>query len=84
MFALKGIPGISLERKSTTPHSRLALGKTNGKIPFQLTINIAEVSDKESKVQLLFKRDFDPVMVMMVKIPISRLIEALVTKMKDL
>ena len=56
----------------------------NGKIPFQLTTNIAEISDKESEVQLLFKGDFNPIMAMMVKTPISKFIEVLVTKMKDL
>ena len=74
----------SFEKKSATPHSQLVLGEANGKIPFQLTANIAEVSDKESEVQLLFKGDFNPVMAMMVKTPISKFIEVLVTKMKDL
>lgn len=55
VFALKGMPEISLEKKSTTPNSQLVLGEANGKIPFQLTTNIAEISDKESEVQLLFK-----------------------------
>ena len=84
VFALKGMPEISLEKKSTTPDSQLVLGEANGKIPFQLTTNIAEISDKESEVQLLFNGDFNPVMAMMVKTPISKFIEVLVTKMKDL
>ena len=84
VFALKGMPEISLEKKSSTPHSQLVLGEANGKIPFQLTTNIAEISDKESEVQLLFKGDLNPVMAMMVKTPISKFIEVLVTKMKDL
>ena len=84
VFALKGMPEIYLEKKSSTPHSQLVLGEANGKIPFQLTTNIAEISDKESEVQLLFKGDFNPIMAMMVKTPISKFIEVLVTKMKDL
>ena len=84
VFALKGMPEISLEKKSSTPYSQLVLGEANGKIPFQLTTNIAEISDKESEVQLLFKGDFNPIMAMMVKTPISKFIEVLVTKMKDL
>jgi len=84
VFALKGMPEISLEKKSSTPSSQLVLGEAKGKIPFQLTANIAEISDKESEVQLLCKGDFNPVRAMMVKTPISKFIEVLVTKMKDL
>ena len=84
VFALKGMPEIYLEKKSSTPYSQLVLGEANGKIPFLLTTNIAEISDKESEVQLLFKGDFNSIMAMMVKTPISKFIEVLVTKMKDL
>lgn len=84
VFALKGMPEIFLEKKGSTPNSQLVLGEANGKIPFQLTTNITEVSNNESEVQLLFKGDFTPLMAMMVKTPISKFIEVLVTKMKDL
>ena len=83
VFALKGMPEIFLEKKGSTPNSQLVLGEANGKIPFQLTTNITEVSNNESEVQLLFKGDFNPLMAMMVKTPISKFIEVLVTKMKD-
>ncbi|GJH41347.1 hypothetical protein RCZ04_18970 [Capnocytophaga sp. HP1101] len=84
VFALKGMPEISLEKKSSTPDRQLVLGEANGKIPFQLTTNIAEVSDNESEVQLLFEGNFNPVMAMMVKTPISKFMETLVTKMQAL
>ena len=84
VFALKGMPEIFLEKKGSTPNSQLVLGEANGKIPFQLTTNITEVSNNESEVQLLFNGDFNPLMAMMVKTPISKFIEVLVTKMKDL
>ena len=84
VFALKGMPEIFLEKKGSTPNSQLVLGEANGKIPFKLTTNITEVSNNESEVQLLFKGDFNPLMAMMVKTPISKFIEVLVTKMKDL
>ena len=84
VFALKGMPEISLEKKSSTPSSQLVLGEAKGKIPFQLTANITEVSNNESEVQLLFEGNFNPVMAMMVKTPISKFMETLVTKMKEL
>ena len=84
VFALKGMPDIYLAKQNSTHNSQLVLGEANGKIPFQLTTNITEISDKESEVQLLFKGDFNPIMAMMVKTPISKFIEVLVTKMKDL
>lgn len=84
VFALKGMPEISLEKKSSTPSSQLVLGEAKGKIPFQLTANITEISNNESEVQLLFEGNFNPVMAMMVKTPISKFMETLVTKMKEL
>ena len=84
VFALKGMPEIYLEKKSSTPSSQLVLGEAKGKIPFQLTANITEVSNNESEVQLLFEGNFNPVMAMMVKTPISKFMETLVTKMKEL
>ena len=66
VFALKGMPEISLEKKSSTPS------------------NITEVSNNKSEVQLLFEGNFNPVMAMMVKTPISKFMETLVTKMKEL
>ena len=84
VFALKGMPEIYLEKKSSTPSSQLVLGEAKGKIPFQLTANITEVSNNESEVQLLFEGNFNPVMAMMVKTPISKFMETLVTKMNEL
>ena len=84
VFALKGMPEISLEKKSSTPNSPLVLGEANGKIPFQLTANITEIAANESEVQLLFEGNFNPVMAMMVKTPISKFMETLVTKMQTL
>ena len=84
VFALKGMPEIYLEKKSSTPSSQLVLGEAKGKIPFQLTANITEISNNESEVQLLFEGNFTPVMAMMVKTPISKFMESLVTKMKEL
>ena len=84
VFALKGMPEIYLEKKSSTPSSQLVLGEAKGKIPFQLTANITEVSNNKSEVQLLFEGNFNPVMAMMVKTPISKFMETLVTKMKEL
>jgi len=52
VFALKGMPEIYLEKKSSTPYSQLVLGEANGKILFLLTTNIAEISDTESEVLL--------------------------------
>ena len=84
MFSLKGMPEIYLEKKSSAPYSQLVLGEANGKITFQLTTNITEISNNESEVQLFFEGNFNPVMAMMVKTPISKFMETLVTKMETL
>tara|TARA_R110002033_G_scaffold6273_1_gene24899 strand:+ start:9438 stop:9602 length:165 start_codon:yes stop_codon:yes gene_type:complete len=48
-------------------------------LDFSLTGNIVENSDSSSDVQLTFDGDFNPMMAMMIKGPISKFIETLAT-----
>lgn len=84
LFALKGMPEIALEKKGNTPHSQIVLGAKSDKVPFTLTANLLEKSDNQTEVQLLFEGNFNPMMAMMIKSPISKFIETLASKMKDL
>lgn len=80
-FALKGMPEIVLKRKSQTPDSQIVLGAASDKLPFSLTADITEVGPEQSEVQLRFEGDFNPMMAMMIKGPITNFLGTLSTKL---
>lgn len=77
LFALKGMPEIRLVLKEKTPNTNITLGAASSKLPFTLAANITEVAASESTVQLVFNGDFNPMMAMMVKKPLSKFIDTL-------
>ncbi|MFY0714808.1 SRPBCC family protein [Seonamhaeicola sp. NFXS20] len=79
VFALKGMPEIVLEKKAVEAPNKIVLGAAGGKIDFSLTGNIVKTSDTSSEVQLQFSGDFNPMMAMMIKSPITKFIETLAT-----
>ena len=83
-FGLKGMPEIKLKMKDKTPNSKVVLAAASDKLPFTLTANIDSVSDSSSAVQLYFEGDFNPMMAMMIKGPISKFIETLAENMHKL
>ena len=82
VFALKGMPEIILKKKEETPHNKIVLGAAGGKLDFSLTSQISEVSINQSEVQLIFDGEFNAMMAMMIKGPISKFIETLATNLK--
>ncbi|WP_163398739.1 SRPBCC family protein [Flavobacterium fluviatile] len=84
IFGLKGMPEIKLIMKDKTAPNKIVLGAASDKLPFTLVSNIDSVSDSESAVQLFFEGEFNPMMAMMVKGPISKFIETLSNNMNKL
>ena len=84
IFGLKGMPEIKLKMKDKTAPSKIVLGAASDKLPFTLTANIDSVSDNSSAVQLFFEGEFNAMMAMMVKGPISKFIETLAQNMSKL
>lgn len=84
VFALKGMPEIALEVKEINAPESFVLGSIGEKLPFKLIGDITEVDANTSEVQLHFKGEFNSMMSMMIKGPISKFIETLVTKMQEL
>ena len=82
LFALKGMPEIILKKKEATPNSKIVLGAAGGKLDFSLTGNITQIDNAKTNVQLTFEGEFNAMMGMMIKGPISKFIETLVTNMK--
>ncbi|MDI1317036.1 SRPBCC family protein [Flavobacterium sp.] len=83
-FGLKGMPEIKLRLKETTPNSKVILKAASDKLPFTLTADIETLSDTSSAVQLHFDGEFNPMMAMMIKGPISKFIDTLAENMHKL
>ena len=58
-------------------YSKVSLGAASSKLSFTLEANILSVSDSSSEVQLQFDGDFNPMMAMMVKKPLTNFIDTL-------
>ncbi|MGB5943818.1 MAG: SRPBCC family protein [Leeuwenhoekiella sp.] len=82
LFALKGMPEIVLEHKSSVPYNKVVLGAASDKMPFTLTADIKEATAGSSTVQMVFNGEFNAMMSMMIKSPINKFIETLVTKLQ--
>ena len=83
-FGLKGMPEIKLRLKEGVPHSRVNLAAASDKLPFTLVADLNKVSDNSTEVQLFFDGEFNPMMAMMIKGPISKFIETLAENMNKL
>lgn len=77
LFQLNGMPEIVLERKEQTPNQQIILGAASEKLPFTLTTDILEVDDTQSEVVLSFAGEFNAMMAMMIKHPITNFMGAL-------
>lgn len=84
IFGLKGMPEIKLRMKDKTPNSKIVLGAASDKLPFTLTANIEEISETSAAIQLVFEGEFNAMMAMMVKGPITKFIETLSENMSKL
>ena len=84
IFGLKGMPEIKLKMKEKVAPNKIVLGAASDKLPFTLVSNIDSVSASESAVQLQFEGEFNAMMAMMIKGPISKFIETLASNMTKL
>lgn len=84
IFGLKGMPEIKLKMKEKVPTSKIVLGAASDKLPFTLTANIQETGGASTDVQLFFEGEFNAMMAMMIKGPISKFIETLAENMHKL
>ncbi len=84
VFALKGMPEIALEVKEVEKPNKVVLGAISDKLPFTLTGDIQEESDNTSTVELLFEGEFNTMMAMMIKGPITKFIETLASNLEKI
>ena len=83
IFGLKGMPEIKLKMKEKVAPNKVVLGAASDKLPFTLIANIDTVSENSSDVKLDFEGDFNPMMAMMIKGPISKFIEIIIFQISD-
>ena len=83
-FGLKGMPEIKLRMKEKIPFSKVILNAASDKLPFALVANITALSEKSCDVKLDFEGEFNPMMAMMIKGPISKFLETLAENMHKL
>ena len=84
VFALKGMPEIALELKEVIAPNKVTLGAISDKLPFTLIVNIEAINETSSDVSLRFEGDFNPMMAMMIKGPITKFIETLSSNLEGL
>lgn len=77
IFALKGMPEIALEVKEVIAPNKVTLGAISDKLPFTLIGNIEAINETTSDVSLQFEGEFNPMMAMMIKGPITKFIDTL-------
>ncbi|MCH2489568.1 MAG: SRPBCC family protein [Flavobacteriales bacterium] len=82
VFALKGMPEIALEVKEVNSPNSVVLGAMSDKLPFTLTGDVTPIDENTSKAQLRFEGDFNPMMKMMIKGPITKFLETLATNLE--
>ena len=84
LFALKGMPEIILKIKEKQPHQKIVLGAATDKLPFTLTADITPAGDNSSEASLVFEGEFNAMMGMMIKGPITSFINTLTENMGKL
>jgi hypothetical protein len=83
-FGLSGMPEIKLRLKEGIPYSKVILNAASDKLPFSLIASIDAISENSSEVKLDFEGEFNPMMAMMIKGPITKFIETLANNMPKL
>lgn len=77
LFGLPGMPEIRLVLSEKTAFSNVTLGAASSKLPFTLAANITKIEENKSEVTLSFVGDFNPMMTMMIKKPLTKFVETL-------
>jgi hypothetical protein len=77
LFGLPGMPEIRLVLTEKTPFTNVTLGAASSKLPFTLAANIKKIEENKSEVTLSFLGEFNPMMTMMIRKPLTKFVETL-------
>ena len=78
------MPEIALEVKEVLSPNKVILGAISDKLPFTLIGNISALNEQSASVELEFEGDFNPMMAMMIKGPITKFIDTLSSNLEGL
>lgn len=83
-FTISGMASIGMKMLEKVPNSLVKI-TSNGKVPFEFTLNIhlTENSPAQTTGQLIFDSDLNPMMAMMVEKPLRNFFNLLAGKMKE-
>ena len=79
-FALQGFPQIHLQKKMQTPHSLLVYGSAPEKLPFELRIKIEQITENQCQIKYELEATLNPMLALMAKAPITKLLQTLSEK----
>lgn len=82
VFQLKGMPAIALKLEEKAPYQKVVWSSASDNFKFKLWAEITDIAEKQSEVQLLFHGDLNPMITMMAKKPLGKLIETLSANLK--
>ncbi|MDX6746821.1 SRPBCC family protein [Polaribacter sp. PL03] len=77
LFGLPGMPEIRLVLKEKTEFSNITLGAASSKLNFTLSADITKIEENKSEVSLNFNGEFNAMMAMMVKKPLTKFVDTL-------
>lgn len=83
LFGLKGMPEIKLKLKEQSD-DKVVLGAASDKLPFTLTANLTEIDANKTETNLSFEGQFNAMMGMMVKGPITKFVGQLTEKLSGI
>jgi len=83
-FKLGGLPEIGLSISEKQPNESIVLKSSSDKISFSLRGQMTEVLSGQTDIQLHFEGNFNPMMAMLVKKPLTEFMESLVSNMHKL
>ncbi len=83
LFALKGMPQIVLQRNGQNPNDKIVLGAASDKLPFTLTADITSIDENACRVTLSFNGEFNAMMAMMIKVPITNFMATLSSNLEN-
>lgn len=82
-FKLGDMPTIPLKLECQIPNKQIVMAADGGSVPFELHANLESI-DQETKIQLVFEGNINPMMQMMVKKPLTKFLEALIANSRNL
>ncbi|MCF8236135.1 MAG: hypothetical protein K9G67_14150 [Bacteroidales bacterium] len=83
-FTIQGMADVAMRMEEKIPGKKVYV-VSEGKVPFEfdMTFKLDEEKDNNTKVNLMINASINPMMVMMVKRPLSNLVNIMVDKLKE-